>query len=153
MADQLAPVQEYERERLLERIEREGATVGATIPDRITVADEEFPLKEFVFEVKRLDQVPASKREEVAEAKKRLRRERLERKQTLEDGDITKTEGEELVRSILGIDRALTALESLGPTDIEREIQAKETADKKRWYSFLESVLGRDDSDKRRGVR
>lgn len=153
MGAQPWPVQEYDRKRLLERVEREGATVGAEIPERIEVAGEAFPLKEFVFEVKRLDEVPEDTREEVANAKRQLRRERRRRKQALEDDDIPRSRGEELVQAIVGIDRALNALESLGPTDLEAEIAAKEAADTKRWVSFLEQVLGRDDSDKQRGVR
>ena len=146
-------VQEHERERLLERIGRDGATVGASIPEEIEVAGEPLSLKEFVFEVKRLDVVDDEKRAEVAEAKKLLRRERLDRKQELEDGDISLERGEALASAIIGIDRALNALESLGPTDLEAEARASEAADTKRWYSFLKDVLGHDDSNKRRGVR
>ncbi len=146
-------MQEHDRKRLLERVQREGATVGADIPERIEVAGESFPLKEFVFEVKRLEDIPADTREEVASLKRQLRRERRTRKQELEDADIPRSRGEELVEAIVGIDRALNTLESLGPTDLEAEIAAKEAADTKRWVSFLEEVLGRDDSDKQRGVR
>ena len=154
VADQTPGVQEYERERLLEQIEREGATVGASIPEQIEVAGETFSLRDFVFEVKRLEEVPPDRREAVAEAKKRLRRERLQRKQELEDGDISVQRGEQLAEEIIGIDRALNALESLGPTDLESEMAAKEAADTKRWYSFLKDVLGEDDTtEKRRGVR
>lgn len=137
-------MEEYEREILLERISKEGATVGASIPERITVQGEEVELQEFVFEVKRRDTMPAGERERVERAKRNLRRERLERKQRIEGGDITFEEGESLAASIVGIDRALHALESLGPTDVEAEANRQETADKKRWTKFLKQVLGRD---------
>lgn len=147
-------VREYERERLLERIDREGATVGATIPEKIEVAGDPFPLKEFIFEVKRLESVPPEKQEEVDEAKILLRRERRDRRETLEVGEVPVERGEELAEAVIGIDRALNALESLGSTDLAAEAQAKKAADTKRWYSFLEDVLGKDDdSRKRRGVR
>jgi hypothetical protein len=146
-------VQEYERERLLEQVERDAATVGAAIPDRIEVAGETIPLKRFVFEVKRLDQVPDAKRAEVAETKKLLRRERRARKRELAEDAIDRQRGEELVQTIVGIDRALNALESLGATDLEAEMARSEAADRKRWLSFLDSVLGEDESGKRRGVR
>jgi len=139
-------VKEYERKQLLERIDREGATVGAEIPERIDVQDEPVDLKEFVFEIKRRDTIPAGERERVDRAKKNLRRERLERRQRIEEGDITFEEGERLVRSIVGIDRALNGLENLGPTDLEREQQAQEAADRKRWMSFLKQALGQKDS-------
>ncbi|MEF8773984.1 MAG: DUF5788 family protein [Halobacteriales archaeon] len=136
---------EIERDRLLERIQRESATVGASIPDRITVQGEAVDLQEFVFEVKRRETVPPGERERVERAKRNLRRERLARKQRLEDGDITREEGERIVEAIVGIDRALNALESLEPTDVEAEAERAEAVDRKRWINFLRQVLGRDD--------
>jgi len=144
-------VQEYERKRLLERVEREGATVGATIPETVEVQGETIDLQEFVFEVKRREEVPPGERDRVERAKRNLRRERLQRKQRIEDGDVTREEGERLVESIVGIDRALNALKSLGPTDLEAEERATETADRKRWVRFLQQALGNDDADRGRG--
>lgn len=146
-----AGVQEYERKRLLERVEREGATVGATIPETVEVQGETIDLQEFVFEVKRREGVPPGERDRVERAKRNLRRERLQRKQRIEDGDVTREEGERLVESIVGIDRALNALESLGPTDLEAEERATATADRKRWVRFLQQALGNDDADRGRG--
>ncbi|WP_435335278.1 DUF5788 family protein [Haloarchaeobius sp. TZWWS8] len=136
----------YEQKQLLARLDREGATVGADIPDRIEVQGEEIDLREFVFEIKRRDTIPAGERDRVDQAKRNLRRERLQRKQRLEDEweEMTREEGEELVLAVVGIDRALNALESLGPTSLEREAKAQEAADQKRWMSFLKKALGRD---------
>ena len=138
-------MKEYERKQLLERIGREGATVGAAIPDRIDIQGESVDLREFVFEIKRRDTIPQGERDRVEQAKKNLRRERRERRELIEDGDISREEGEREAEAIVGIDRALNALESLGPTDLEAEIQAQETADKKRWMRFLKQALGRDE--------
>ena len=140
-------MREYERKQLLERVDREGATIGASIPDVVDLQGEAFELREFVFEVKQADTVPADRREDVEEAKKLLRRERLQRRQRLEDGDITYEDGENIVDAIVGIDRALNALESLGTTNLEAEIEASERADKKRWFSFLQEALGHDDNE------
>jgi len=140
-------VQEFERKQLLERIEREGSTVGAEIPDGITVQGERIDLQSFVFEIKRRETVPRGERERVTQAKKNLRRERLQRKQRLEEADISRDRGEELVEAIIGIDRALNALEQLGPANLEDEAKAQETADKKRWMSFLRKALGHEDAD------
>lgn len=140
----------YERKQLLERIGREGATVGADIPERIDVQGEALDLRQFVFEIKRRDTVPSGERERVERAKKNLRRERLQRKQRIENDDISREEGEELVRSIVGIDRALNALESLGPTDLEGEAARQEAADQKRWMSFLKQALGHETNRGRR---
>jgi hypothetical protein len=140
-------MKEYEREILLERIGKEGATVGASIPDRIEIQGNEVDLREFVFEIKRRDTVPRGERERVETAKKNLRRERLQRKQRIEDeDDLSFEEGEELARAIIGIDRALNALEGLdSPTDLETEEKRQEAMDQKRWVGFLKKALGRDE--------
>lgn len=139
-------MKEYEREILLERIGREGATIGASIPERIEVQGQEVDLRAFVFEIKRRDTIPPGERERVETAKKNLRRERLQRKERIEDGEVSFAEGEELARAVVGIDRALGALESLGsPTDLEAEQAEQEAADTRRWMNFLKEALGRDD--------
>jgi len=145
-------VEDYEREQLLERIEREGATVGRDIPDRIEVQGEEIDLRSFVFEIERRETVPPGERERVDRARKSLRRERLQRKQRLESGDIDREEGEALARSIVGIDRALNALEQLGPVDLEAEAERQETADRKRWIRFLRQALGHAEDESGQGV-
>ena len=138
-------VKEFERKRLLERVNREGATVGADIPDTIEVQGEEVNLREFVFEIKRRETVPPGERERVDAAKRNLRRERRERLQRIEAGEVSYEAGQRLVESVVGIDRALNALEQLGPVDLEQEAAAKEAADKKRWVNFLKQALGRED--------
>jgi hypothetical protein len=147
-------VKEFERKRLLERVNREGATVGADIPDVIDVQGEEVELRDFVFEIKRRDTVPSGERERVDRAKKNLRRERIQRLQKIENDEVSYEEGERLVESIVGIDRALNALEQLRPVDLEQEAQVQEAADQKRWMRFLKQALGHEDaSNSRRGGR
>ena len=138
-------MKEFERKQLLERVDREGATVGAEIPDAIEVQGETVELRQFVFEIKRRDTVPSGERDRVDRAKRNLRRERLQRRQRIEGGSVTYEEGERLAESIIGIDRALNALEQLRPVDLERESERKQAADRKRWMNFLKQALGRDD--------
>ena len=144
-------MKEFERKQLLERIDREAATVGAAIPDAIEVQGEEIELQQFVFEIKRRDTIPPGERDRVERAKKNLRRERLQRRQRIEDGSITYEAGERLAESIIGIDRALNALEQLQPVDLEQESELKQAADRKRWMNFLKQALGRDDSGPTQG--
>ena len=146
------PIREFEREQLLERIQREGATVGASIPEEITIQGEEINLQQFVFEIRRRDTIPQGERERVERAKKNLRRERLQRKQRIEDGEITYEDGDHLAEAIIGIDRALNELESLGPVDLEGEAQAQAAADRKRWMKFLKKALGHADDESGHGV-
>jgi hypothetical protein len=144
-------VKEFERKQLLERVNREGATVGATIPETIEVQGEPVDLREFVFEMKRRNTIPAGERDRVERAKKNLRRERLQRLQRVERGEIDYEEGERLVESIVGIDRALNALEQLGPVDLEAEAEAQAAADRKRWMKFLKQALGQESNSGPRG--
>ena len=146
-------VKEFERKQLLERVNREGATVGATIPETTDVQGEEVDLREFVFEIKRRDTVPPGERDRVERAKKNLRRERLQRVQRIENGEVTYEEGERIAESVIGIDRALNALEQLQPVDLEGEANRKEAADRKRWMSFLKHALGRDAGASSQGGR
>ncbi|NHX35410.1 MULTISPECIES: DUF5788 family protein [Halolamina] len=138
-------MKEYERKQLLERVGREAATIGADIPREIEVQGETLELQQFVFEIKRRDTVPADQRERVDEAKRNLRRERNERLELIEDGVVSYERGEELANSVIGIDRALDALEQLEPADIESEAARQEAADQKRWMNFLQQALGHDD--------
>jgi hypothetical protein len=144
-------VKEFQRKQLLERVNREGATIGASIPEAIEVQGETIDLQEFVFEIKRRDTIPSGERDRVDQAKRNLRRERIERLEKIEDNEVDYEEGQQLVESIIGIDRALNALEQLQPVDLEQEAKVQEAADKKRWMSFLNKALGRD-SD-RKGIR
>ncbi|MFB6138164.1 MAG: DUF5788 family protein [Halobacteriaceae archaeon] len=145
----------YERKQLLERVDREGATVGAEIPAEISLDGEPVALREFVFEVQAADRVPTEERERVEQVRTLLRRARLERRNRLEDEEtalaMSREEGERLVREIVGIDRALAGLADLGETDLEAEMQAQTVADRKRWRSFLDRALGEDDGG--RGAR
>ena len=144
-------MKEYERKQLLERVGREAATIGADIPEEIEVQGERLELRQFVFEIKRRDTVPAGERERVDEAKRNLRRERNDRLERIEDGEISYEDGDALANSIIGIDRALDALEQLGPADIEGEAARKEAVDQKRWMNFLKQALGKDEGSTRRG--
>ncbi|MGM0590903.1 MAG: DUF5788 family protein [Halobacteriota archaeon] len=136
----------YERKRLLERANREAATVGIDIPERVTIQGEDVDLKEFVFEIKRRDTIPPGERDRVERAKKNLRRERLQRLQKIENDEVSYEEGERLVESIVGIDRALNALQTLRPVDLEQEAKRQQAADQQRWVGFLRKALGRDDT-------
>jgi len=138
-------VKEYQRKGLLERVNREGSTIGVDIPEEIEVRGEPVELHSFVFEIESRDSIPPGERDRVERAKRNLRRERLDRLQRIEEGAISYERGEELAASIIGIDRALEALEGLSAPDPETEAQRQAAADRKRWMNFLKQALGRDD--------
>lgn len=143
-------MKEYRRKQLLERIGRDGATVGAQIPEEIEIQGETLALKEFVFEIKRHETVPAADRDRVEQAKRNLRRERIDRVEQIEQNQVSYEEGTDLVSAIIGIDRALNALDQLQPADLEAETEQQETADRMRWGQFLKKALGRDEGTSRR---
>ena len=139
-------MKEYERKGLLERVNREAATVGADIPETIEVQGESIDLQSFVFEIKRRETVPPGERDRVERAKRNLRRERLERLELIEENEVSYADGERIAASIIGIDRALDALDGLNAPDPETEAKRQEAADQKRWMSFLQKALGRDET-------
>jgi hypothetical protein len=104
---------EHRRRELLDRIDRPSRTVGGSMPEELTVDGTTVDLQALVFECERLGTVPEAERERVEDAKRTLRRERLRRKQRVAREDIDVETAEELVESVHGIDRALTALEGL----------------------------------------
>ena len=136
-------MKEFERKTLLEKLEREGGTIGATIPEEVEVEGREVPLRRYVVGGSR-PEVPFSEKE----MKKHLRRLRLDLVEELEQGDLGYDEGERLVERVRGIGRALETLEGSGGS-VEREAQAAEVADEKRWRSFLEEVSGEDEDGRR----
>jgi hypothetical protein len=152
-ADHRVTVKPFERKQLLERVEREGATVGHTIPEELRLQGESLRLREFVFETKRVDSVDPTEQDRVEEVVKLLRYERRERKQRLEEEAMPRDEGERIANEILGIDRAINALTSLEPTDVQAESEQAERADRKRWVTFLKRALGQDDGGTRRAGR
>ena len=139
-------MKEYERKALLERVNREAATIGVDIPEEIDIRGETIDLRTFVFEIERRDSIPPGERDSVDRAKRNLRRERLDRLERIEEGDVSYDRGEELAASIIGIDRALEALEGLDAPGPEAEAKRQEAADRKRWMNFLRQALGREES-------
>ncbi|MFH5797067.1 DUF5788 family protein [Haladaptatus sp. CMAA 1911] len=128
---------ERQRRRLLDRIQRPSATVGKQMVDELTIQGTTIDVQEFVFECKRLEAIPESERAAVEEMKTKLKRERLARKQRIEREEMTEEEGERLVRSIHGIDRALNALEGLDSPSIEEEMRLKKLKDARELLSLI----------------
>ncbi|MGK2230106.1 MAG: hypothetical protein ACI9QA_000256 [Methanobacteriota archaeon] len=137
-------MKEYEREALLDRADRDSASVGVRIPQTVELDGEELALAEYVFEARAGD----TDGDDIKEKKKLLRRRRNALLDEIRDEDMTYDEGEEIVERVAGIDRALNVLQGTGE-GIEAEAQAKEKADAKRWQSFVKKVKGRDGDDSR----
>ncbi|SDM81102.1 hypothetical protein SAMN04487949_2667 [Halogranum gelatinilyticum] len=137
-----AGLNERERERLLDRLSRGSTSVGGSVPDTVDVQGTEVPLREFVFEIKDFDAVPEAERERADEMVTALRRERLQRRNRLaSDDDLTAAEGEQLVESIVGLDRAINPLDSLDARGFEEQAREQWLDEQKRWSAFLHRIL------------
>jgi len=118
-------------------------------PTKIDIQGETLDLQTFVFEIKRRETIPPGERDRVEQAKRNLRRERIERVEKIEENRVSYEEGGDIVESVIGIDRALNALNQLRPVDLDAESQRQEAADKKRWMGFLRKALDRDSAGNR----
>jgi len=131
---------EYERKRLLDSVERNSGTIGTELPETVTVRGTEVDLREFVFECRRLDAVTDEDRERLEAMKRRLKRERLARKQRIAEDEVTVEEGETLVESIRGLDRAITALEGIDTPSYSETLRQKNQQDARRLLSLVEQL-------------
>ncbi|WP_324665638.1 DUF5788 family protein [Haloarcula sediminis] len=128
------------REKLLRRVKRQGATVGASLPESVTIDGEELPLAEFVVETRKVPGVPPESRELLASAKKTLRSERARRLERLEEDPLDQEVAETLADEIVGIDRALNSLENIRQPDYGESARTAAIDDHKRWLGFLDTL-------------
>lgn len=131
---------EERREELLERISRRGATIGERIPETVSIDGEDLHLKAFVWETKQQGFVPAKHRDRVQRVRSKLKAERDRRKEQLATAELTTATAETLTESIIGIDRAITALKSLREPDLESHSHDQYVQGNKRWLAFLEKL-------------
>lgn len=135
------PLSDRRRQELLERVQRKSATVGQQLPESVEIQGTEMNLKEFVWETKRQGTVPPELRDRVREVRAKLTTERKERKQRLESAELTEREGKALAQSIVGIDRAISALQNLQEPDIADSARQANVESSRRWVSFLDTIL------------
>ncbi|WEL21732.1 DUF5788 family protein [Halorhabdus sp. BNX81] len=135
------PLSDRRRRELLERVERKTATVGQQLPQSVEIQGTEMNLKEFVWETKRQGTVPPEMRDRVRKVRAKLTAERKDRKERLESGELTEAAAEELAQSIVGIDRAISALKNLHEPDLEDSARQAKVESSRRWVSFLDTIL------------
>ncbi|MFB6128359.1 MAG: DUF5788 family protein [Halorhabdus sp.] len=134
-------ISDRRREELLERVQRKSATVGQQLPESVEIQGTEMNLKEFVWETKRQGTVPPELRDRVTDVRAELTAERKQRKQRLESAELTESEAEDLAKSIVGIDRALSALQNLHESDFTDSAREADVESSRRWVSFLDTIL------------
>ncbi|MFC7131676.1 MULTISPECIES: DUF5788 family protein [Salinibaculum] len=131
---------EAQREELLARINSQGATIGAQIPDTITLAGDELHLSEFLIETRKVDRIPPEAEEKLTEAKRALREARARRVERLETESLALDTAEAIADEVVGIDRALNALENIRHPDFGDHAHSAKIADHKKWLGFLDTV-------------
>jgi len=102
-----------ERTELLKRVNRQSATVGASIPETITVDGHELELREFLVETRKVDEIPPETNKLLSRAKQVFAAERNKRVDRLKHDQLTSDEAEQLANEIIGIDRARNALKTI----------------------------------------
>ena len=129
-----------ERRKLLERVNRPSATIGVEIPDTITVGEDEIPLDEFVIETRKVAGIPEEAKPVLREAQRSLTAERERLVNRLKTEPLDREEAEEIAATIVGIDRAQNALKSLRGKRFGSETSSAEIDDYKRWLGFLDAI-------------
>jgi hypothetical protein len=133
-------VSESRRRELLNRIGRQTATIGQRIPETIDVDGEPFELRAFVMETKSQGAIPPSKRESVRAVRSKLKRERERRTSRLESAPLSEDEATRLADTILGLERAVTALGNLSEPDFDGRSAEAELQGTRRWIEFVDQL-------------
>lgn len=143
-------MREYDRTILLERVDRDGSTVGVRMPMTVEVGGETVAVREPVLELTGTDELSDSQRERAAALARTLRAARTERYQQLKGDDLDREAGERLADTIAGLDRALNALAQLDAPGVAEQAEQRSRVDQQRWLSFLKETLGHDTERTRR---
>ena len=131
---------EDRRQELLDEVRRNTATIGKRIPETVTVDSEPFDLRAFVMETKSQGSIPPDRRASVRSVRKTLKQERQRRLDRLETASMPEAEATELADTILGLDRALTALSNLSEPDFETRSAQADVDDTRQWLDFVDQL-------------
>lgn len=136
-----ASIDDATRAALLERVNRQSATIGAKTPETITIEGTEIDLHEFLIETRNLPEIPPGTKDLVSTAKRRLKTERTERVERLKtEESLSEAAAETLAEEIIGLDRARNALDGVYRPDYGEEAHNMTIDDYKRWLGFVESI-------------
>ena len=136
-----APIDDATRAALLERVNRQSATIGAKTPETITIEGTEIDLHEFLIETRNLPEIPPGTKDLVSTAKRRLKTEREDRVERLKtEESLSEAAAETLAEEIIGLDRARNALDGVYRPDYGEEAHNMSIDDYKRWLGFVESI-------------
>ena len=141
-----------EREAILDRVASQSATVGASVPDAVTIDGTAVDLSEFIVETRAIETVPPEVERKVSSVRSTLRAERERRMDRLRgesdgsdrtgsaDAPLDRETAETLADEIVGIDRALNALETIRHPDFAEEHRSATLDGHERWLAFVDAV-------------
>lgn len=126
----------YKRKALIDRIEKEAATVGHDIPDAIRIDDTEIELSQVASEI-RTNGVSETQFEEVIEFKRMLRRKQNDNKKQIQNAELTTQQAESLAEETIGIKRVLNMFTGEDVDSLDAELKRNRARRQKRWQEFL----------------
>lgn len=137
-------MREYDRAVLLERIEREGSTVGVSIPLELEVDGESHAIRRPILELQGADELSSAERERAGELVRLLTSARAERLDRITAGSVDRERGDAIAEAIAGIDRALNALAQLDAPGVAEQANQRTRVDYERWLAFIREALGHE---------
>lgn len=136
-------MKEYERQAILDRVDRDSATVGAAIPEEIVLDGESVVLRELVADLSTQSDLSESDREQVQALVIALRQKRAALVSRIEESIEDRETADRVADRIIGVNRALSVLAGIDETEtIEAAMQAQSVADTQRWISFVKEAKG-----------
>ena len=144
------------REELLDRVNSRTATIGASVPDTVSIDGTAVDLSEFIVETRAIETVPPEVDRKVSSVKAVLRAERERRMDRLKgtesvdagaddaandaDAPLDRETAETLADEIVGIDRELNALDTIRHPDFADEHRSATLDGHERWLSFVDAL-------------
>lgn len=143
------PLSKVERDNYLIRLQKEFASTGATIPERISIDGKEIKLKSYVFDIfKKKGNLSPGEQAEVDHTAALLQKKRREITSRISASvELTRREADELYNTVLGIDRALDTLYRAHEPRSSAQDEAKKAKvqDGRRWLNLVKKVYSRAD--------
>lgn len=128
----------YEREALIDRIDKEGATVGHEIPDEITIDDDVVELSRVASHIRKTG-VSQTRFDDIMEFKRTLRQKQNDNRDKIQNAELTHETAEQLAEETIGVERVLNMFQGDDVDSISDELKRNRAQRQKRWQAFLKN--------------
>ena len=135
-------ISEKDKKELIEKLNKPFSLIGKEIPDKMSINGEELELSNIVLNLIRKRVLSEEEIKIVHDLKKILLKKELDDEKNLKDSNLTEEEAKNLYEGILGIKRAILALEGAGKEkkNLKNTYKSDDVEDMKRWIEFLKKV-------------